>query len=65
MWYVLPADAKMPPDRKDGSADRLQPAVKRQIDENLKLMYTKHLQDELPDNLKALVDQLGATIRAG
>ncbi len=55
----------MPPDRKDGSADRLQPAVKRQIDENLKLMYTKHLQDELPDNLKELVDQLGATIRAG
>ena len=53
----------MPPDRKEGSADRLNPAVERQIDENLKLMYRKHLEGELPDKLKTLVDQLRAQAR--
>ncbi|NYS26541.1 regulator [Rhodobacteraceae bacterium 2376] len=53
----------MPSDRKDGTVDGLNPAVVRQIDENLKLMYRKHLEDALPDKLKTLVDQLRAQAR--
>jgi hypothetical protein len=34
------------------------PAVERQIDENLRLLYQQQLQDDLPDSLKALVEKL-------
>lgn len=32
--------------------------VLRQIDENLKRVYQKKLEEELPDRFKSLIDQL-------
>ena len=34
------------------------PAVERQIDENLRRLYQKQMEDDLPESLKALVAQL-------
>jgi hypothetical protein len=50
-------DMKRAPKARDGQGD-LPPAVERQINENLKLLYERQLQQDLPDRLKTLVAQL-------
>lgn len=42
---------------KDGPSPRRQ-AIRAQIDENLKRVYTAALNEELPDRFKELLDQL-------
>lgn len=36
------------------------PAVEKQIDENIKRLYQKHLDDDLPESLKSLIAKLRA-----
>ncbi len=43
---------------ESGSTRRLKPAVERQINENLKLLYERQLQEGLPDRLQELVARL-------
>lgn len=38
--------------------DEIAPEVERQIDENLRLLYRQRLEQDLPDDLMALVAQL-------
>ncbi len=42
---------------KDGPSPRRQ-AIRAQIDQNLKRVYTAALNEELPDRFKELLDQL-------
>lgn len=44
--------------RRRPPAARLTPAVEQQINENLKLLYEQHFEQELPDQLKELVARL-------
>jgi len=37
---------------------RISAAVERQIDENLKRLYTQSLEEDLPESLRALVERL-------
>jgi hypothetical protein len=37
---------------------RVSAAVERQIDENLKRLYTQSLEEDLPESLRALVERL-------
>ncbi|WP_162467629.1 hypothetical protein [Ketogulonicigenium vulgare] len=39
-------------------AAALDPALQRQVDENLQLLYRSKLNDDLPDSLQALVKKL-------
>ncbi len=48
---------KPPETRREGQR-RISSAVEQQINENLKLLYERQVQEELPDNLKALVARL-------
>ncbi|MBK5926001.1 NepR family anti-sigma factor [Rhodobaculum claviforme] len=48
------ADRQPPCDASDG----VSPVVARQIDENLKLLYRQRIEQDLPDDLQALVAQL-------
>ena len=47
-----------PPPRGKSGKRRLPAAVEQQINENLKLLYERQLQQELPDRLKDLVERL-------
>ena len=42
----------------EANPDGLSPEVARQIDENLRLLYRKRVEQELPEDLQALVTQL-------
>lgn len=43
---------------ESGSTRQLKPAVEQQINENLKLLYERQLQEGLPDRLQELVARL-------
>jgi hypothetical protein len=50
-----------PPSRRPApraAKPRVSMAVERQIDENLKKLYTQSLEEELPESLRALVARL-------
>jgi hypothetical protein len=47
-----------PPPSSRRPASRIAPSVEQQIDENLKKLYQRALEDELPDQLRALVARL-------
>ena len=66
-----PAPDELGPDRMDGgrmdgsrmdggrpATRRIAPAVARQIDENLKLLYQSRVEEDLPPQLKDLVARL-------
>jgi hypothetical protein len=44
--------------KSGGGQGDLPPAVEQQINENLKLLYERQLQQDLPDRLKSLIAQL-------
>ncbi len=43
---------------ESNSARHLPPAVEQQINENLRMLYEQQLQQELPDQLKTLIERL-------
>lgn len=45
-------------DKSEDSSDRR--AIRAQIDENLKLVYSAALNEQLPDRFRELLDQLKA-----
>ncbi len=42
----------------DGDEDGIAPEIEQQIDENLRTLYRQRLEQDLPDELMALVAQL-------
>jgi Anti-sigma factor NepR len=50
--------SSMTRDKSEDSSDRR--AIRAQIDENLKLVYSAALNEQLPDRFRELLDQLKA-----
>lgn len=48
------------PENERGGKRELPASVEQQINENLRLLYQQHLQQDLPDRLKDLVARLRA-----
>ena len=56
----VPTGQATPPQEPDDdkTPDDLSPVAAHQIDENLRLLYRQRIEQELPDELRALVAQL-------
>ena len=53
-----PGERIVPRNERHAAAESIAPAVARQIDENLRLLYRRRAEEDLPPELQALVAQL-------
>lgn len=56
--FVPRKDAARPADPQSDDGGDIDPEIEQQIDENLRRLYSQRLEQELPDDLMALVAQL-------
>ncbi|MFU8862646.1 MAG: NepR family anti-sigma factor [Rhodobacterales bacterium] len=57
-WWVAGMGFEMTQEKQTGV--RIDPALKKQIDENLKRVYQDVLQEDVPDRFKDLLERLRA-----